>query len=67
MLDAIRLGHEGVGAPTVCHDRARPYTPSIEGPRTASSTAGLARDRPPTCERQRQAVGKQCTAGWRAF
>ena len=38
--------------------RGRPCTPSIEGPHTE----GLARDRPPTCERQRQAVGKQCTA-----
>eukprot|EP00966_Prymnesium_polylepis_P294447 6799502-Prymnesium_polylepis.1 len=36
--------------------RGRPCTPSIEGPRTV----GLARDRPPTCERQPS--GKQCTA-----
>eukprot|EP00966_Prymnesium_polylepis_P215551 4991591-Prymnesium_polylepis.1 len=59
-VDAVRAQrpHSDETKCTVCHDRARPCTPSMEGPRTAD----LARDRPPTRERQRQAVGKQCTA-----
>ena len=54
MLDAIRLGHEGV----LCVMIGRGLALLREGPRTA----GLARDRPPTCERHRQAVHR-----WRAF
>ena len=54
MLDAIRLGHEGV----LCVMIGRGLALLREGPRTA----GLARDRPPTCERHRQAVHM-----WRAF